>query len=193
MKSREELKTIMENAPAPKAHKRGPRQFKSIKGGRIYALLLMTVGILCLFCTAWMHRALPFIVGIFLEILGLGSLTRGIMTGEYRNPETKLTSSAVVYLVLGAVILWHHANADEVIGSIWGILGLIKGAEVLNEAICSMAAHESFVMKMIQAAVEVALGILLLVNPTESVRHHVFLLGLELVMVSWQIAKELYR
>ena len=35
MKSREELKTIMENAPAPKAHKRGPRQFKSIKASCI--------------------------------------------------------------------------------------------------------------------------------------------------------------
>lgn len=140
-----------------------------------------------------MYRALPYIVGIFLNILGFCSLARGILTGEYRDPETKLTSNGVVYLVLGAVILWHHANADTMIGSIWGILGLIKGSEVLNEAICGMAARKPFAGKMIQAAIEVALGILLLVKPAESVHHHVFLLGLELVIVGWQITIELYR
>ena len=91
--------------------------------------------------------------------------------------------------MLGLVILFHHANADAVIGSIWGILGLMKGSEALNGALFHASRKEPFVALGIQAIIEVALGFLLLVDPS-AVEHHVLLLGLELVAVGWQTLRE---
>lgn len=193
MKSPEEIRTILERAPVPKAYGQKDRHFSNAKVGRFFALLLMLAGVACLLFTTQIHAALPYILGILMVVWGINSIIRGIVTGEFRKKETKLTANGIVYLLLGAVILWHRANADEVIGSIWGILGLIKGSEVLNAAICACAAKKPFVRSLLQAAVELFLGMLLLVNPTSSVRHHVFLFGLELVLVSWQIAKETYH
>ncbi|MGM9606099.1 MAG: DUF308 domain-containing protein [Oscillospiraceae bacterium] len=193
MKSPEKIRSILERAPVPKAYERKSHHFSSVKAGRAFALLLMLAGVACLLFTTQIHAALPYILGVLLAVWGLGSIVRGIVTGEFRKEETKLTANGIVYLLLGAVILWNHANADEVIGSIWGLLGLIKGSEVLNAAICACAMKKPFIRGMLQAAIELVLGVLLLVDPTASVRHHVFLLGLELVLVGWQVTKETYR
>lgn len=193
MKSPEEIRSILENAPVPKAYERKNHHFSSVRAGRAFALLLMLAGVACLLFTTQIHTALPYILGILMVVWGLGRIVRGIVTGEFRKEETKLTANGIVYLLLGAVILWHHANADEVIGSIWGLLGLIKGSEVLNAAICAYAMKKPFIRGMLQAAIELVLGLLLLVDPNSSVRHHVFILGLELVLISWQITKETYH
>ena len=89
------------------------------------------------------------------------------------------------------MILFHHANADAVIGSIWGILGLMKGSEALNAALFSLSRKQPFLAKSAQAVIELLLGFLLLIDPASAVRHHVFLLGLELVLVGWQSLREL--
>ena len=113
----------------------------------------------------------------------------GLWSKEYQSRETKLTANGIVYVALGLVILVHHTDADSVISGIWGVLGLMKGSEALNGALYRASQKEAFVALGLQAVIEVALGFLLLLDPS-AVKHHVLLLGLELVAVGWQTLRE---
>ena len=181
---------MLSSAPVPKAYNGPRRHFTNLKAGRIFAALLILSGMICLLFTEQVYFALPYILGVSMAAIGINHMIRGICTEEFRNIETKLTANGIVYLILGGVILYHHGNADDVIGSIWGILGLIKGSEVLNKAIYHCAAKEPFIAKGIEAVIELWLGILLLLDPSSAVQHHVFILGLELAIVGWQLLRE---
>ena len=99
---------------------------------------------------------------------------------------TKLTSQGIVTALLGIVILFHHQNADQIVGAIWGVIGLGKGSETLNIAICKCAEKKPFTWKMIHGIIDLVLGILLLLDPLTAVEHHLIILGLELVAVGMQ-------
>ena len=98
----------------------------------------------------------------------------GLWSKEYQSRETKLTANGIVYVALGLVILVHHTDADSVISGIWGVLGLMKGSEALNGALYRASQKEAFVALGLQAVIEVALGFLLLLDPS-AVKHHVLL------------------
>ncbi|MGM9662298.1 MAG: hypothetical protein ACI3WR_04300 [Oscillospiraceae bacterium] len=190
MKIREEWKALAAARRAPEAYHRQERAFADVKNGRAFALLLLLAGAACLLFTEPVYTALPYLLGGVMMALGLGDILCGLLTGEFRSRETKLTANGVVFFFLGAVILYHRADADGIIGSIWGVLGLVKGAEALNTAMYCCAEKSPFLGKTLQAAVELLLAILLLVQPDTAVRHHVFLLGLELALVGWQLLRE---
>ena len=190
MKTREEVQAIISSSPALRAFRREPPRAISRTSGRICGVVLLLSGAVCILLTGQVYRALPYILGIGMVLIGVNCTVCGLWTGEYRNKETKLTAKGIVYIALGLVILHHRANADAVIGSIWGVLGLMKGSEALNEALYRLSRKESFAALAIQAVIEVVLGFLLLTDPSSAVRHHVLLLGLELLAVGWQALRE---
>lgn len=190
MKSREEVRSIIENAPAARAYNKKPHHFSNQTIGRIFASLLILSGAACLLLTRQVYRVLPYILGGAMAVIGINHVACGLWTKEYQSSETKLTANGIVYFFLGAVILYHHADADAVIGSIWGVLGLMKGSEALNTALYSLSQKKPFAAKAIHAVIELSLGFLLLTDPSSAVAHHVFLLGLELALVGWQILRE---
>lgn len=65
----------------------------------------------------------------------------------------------------------------------------MKGSEALNGALYHASRKEPFVAPSIEAVIELALGFLLLIDPS-AVKHHVLLLVLELVAVGWQTLPE---
>ena len=172
----------LENAPVPKAHGHHQHTGPSMQAASAFATVQAVVGISCLLFTERIHKAFPIILGILMVVVGIGDMIRGFMTGEYRNADTKLTAWGIVNLVLGIVILVHYRNADQIIGAIWGVIGLIKGSEALNLSIHQWATGKSFMKMLIQGAVELVLGILLLLDPLSAVEHHLFLLGIELII-----------
>lgn len=181
-------KDFLHKAPAPKAHLAAlPYLSISTRACQILSIGFGLVGILCLFFTDLIHHGLPYILGTAMLLLGVLDIFRGILTEEYKNYETKLTANGIVFLILGLVILFNRHNVDNLIGAIWGTLGLLKGAEELNEAICSLAHKEKFISKTLRAAIELALGILLLMDPAANIHHHLFILGLELIATAWEI------
>lgn len=193
MKSKEEVRTIIENAPSAKAYHKERRPIGNDTLGRVFAWLLILCGGACLFLTQQVYRLLPFLLGGLLTVTGVNHAACGLWTREYETRDTKLTANGIVYALLGLVMLFHHDNADAVIGSIWGVLGLMKGSEALNDALYSMARKERFLARGAEAAIELALAFLLLVDPSSSVQHHVFLLGLELAAVGWETLRELRK
>lgn len=189
MKSKEDVKTIISQAPASRAFNAAHPSAANTTASRIYGLVLVLSGAACILMTGKVYQALPFILGFGMAAIGMTHAVCGLWAGEYRNRETKLTANGIVYVALGLVILAHHADADSVISSIWGVLGLMKGSEALNGALYHVSRKESFVAPGIQAIIELVLGFLLLVDPS-AVQHHVLLLGLELVAVGWQTLRE---
>lgn len=189
MKSKEDVNSIIRQAPTSRAFNVSHTSAANTTVSRIYALVLMLSGIACILMTEKAYHALPFILGIGMAAIGTTHTIIGFWTGEYQSKETKLTANGIVYVALGLVILAHHADADSVISSIWGVLGLMKGSEALNGALYHISGKEPFVAAGVQAIIELALGFLLLIDPS-AVQHHVLLLGLELVAVGWQTLRE---
>ena len=189
MKSKEDIQKIMNHAPASRAFNVAHTSAANTTAGRAYALVLILSGAACILMTRKIYQALPFILGIGMVGIGATHTICGLWAKEYQSRETKLTANGIVYIALGLVILAHHADADSVISSIWGVLGLMKGSEALNGALFHASRKEPFAALGIQAIIEVALGFLLLVDPS-AVEHHVLLLGLELVAVGWQTLRE---
>ncbi|MDY3282439.1 DUF308 domain-containing protein [Dysosmobacter sp.] len=191
MPDKEVVQEIIRSAPAVRAY--GPHHHHrtaNTAAGRIFAAAQMVLGVCCVLLAQQVYRALPFLLGGGMVLAGVNRMVCGFWTREYRWKETKLTANGIVYLLLGLVILFHHAGADTLIGSIWGVLGLMKGSEALNGALYRLSHKEPCAALGIQAAVELALGFLLLIDPWSAVRHHVPLLGLELAVMGWQSLRE---
>lgn len=184
---KEHIKKILEKRPLPKAHSAEKERISlSAEISCILASLLMVVGIICVFYTEHFQKLLPILLGSIMMTLGIFDIIRGVKTGEYKKRETKLTSNGVVNLILGIVILYRQSDSYIIIGVIWGTLGLIKGSEELNKAICSMSEKSPFIKEMIGAVVELILGLLMLIEPIANLHHHIILLGLELIVTGWK-------
>lgn len=93
-------------------------------------------------------------------------------------------------MILGLIIMIYEGNVDSIIGSIWGMLGLVKGSEELNIAICHYFSKKDFMGEAIHAVIEICLAIMLLIEPLTSVRHHLVILGAELIWYGLQIIVE---
>lgn len=189
MKSKEDVQSIISRAPTSRAFNAAHTSAANTTVGRAYAVVLILSGAACILMTQKVYHALPFILGIGMVVIGTTHTACGLWAKEYQSRETKLTANGIVYIALGLVILAHHADADSVISSIWGVLGLMKGSEALNGALFHASRKEPFAALGIQAILELALGFLLLIDPS-AVQHHVLLLGLELVTVGWQTLRE---
>lgn len=191
MNIREITKSVWGNAPAPKAHTASQHDLTlSVRARKILSLSVSATGIICFLYTDHVHNALPYILGIAMIGLGVVDTLRGIVTKEYAHRETKLTANGIMFLLLGIVILVNRTNADSLIGSIWGTLGLLKGAEELNEAIYCCTQKEHFLGKTLRAAIELVLGFLLLIDPISNMHHHLTVLGLELITTGWELSRD---
>lgn len=193
MKISQKHRDRMEKAPVPKAHGHHHHTFSSIQAAYIFVAAQVLLGAACLLFTEQIHEAFPIILGSLMAVTGISQVIRGIVTEEYRSAETKLTSWGIVNLVLGIVILVHYRSADQIIGAVWGMIGLVKGSEVLNLAIHQWATGKAFVRKLLHGGVELALGILLLLDPLHAVEHHLFILGMELILQAVQSVPELRK
>lgn len=92
---------------------------------------------------------------------------------------------------MGSTILLRGPGADGLIGTAWGIFGLVKGSGLPNRAICAMASRERRLREMLPAATGLLLAVVLPINPVSRVREHVVLLGLELISIGVQLLLDL--
>lgn len=93
-------------------------------------------------------------------------------------------------MILGLVILYHRNESEHIIGALWGILGVMKGSEALHISFHQMYLKKPFLKELIRAIVELLLGILLLLDAHASLQHHIFLLGIELLLIAWRILQD---
>ena len=186
MKTKSEIHKLMENAPVPRAYGHVRHSFVNIHAAIIFAVMQAILGIACILFTEQIHHVFPIILGIFMTALGICDIIRAIITKEYCQKETKLISHGIIVFILGCVILFHYQNADQIIGAIWGVIGLYKGSEALNTAIFQCCAKEPFTCNILHGLIDILLGIALLIDPMTAVTHHLFILGIELIFLGIQ-------
>jgi len=187
----DKIKHFIHTIPIQKAHlKQEETNTLSLKTRQVLCACFIILGILCLAITDLIHESLPYILGSVMIILGSIHIIHGIRTGEYLTTETKLTANGFLFFTLGIVIFANHKNADALIGSIWGVFGLIKATEELNEAIYYFAQKKKFLRKLSACIVSAVLGFLLLLDPMNNVHHHLRLLGLELMVAGIELIIE---
>lgn len=190
MKAKSRIHKLVETAPVPKAHGHMRHIFTNVQAAIFFAVVQTILGIACILFTEQIHHVFPIVLGIFMVTLGICDILRSIVTKEYRQKETKLISHGIVVWILGFVILFHHQNADQIIGAIWGVIGLYKGSEALNTAIFHRCAKLPFIRSFLHGLIDILLGITLLVDPMTAVEHHVFILGIELIVLGVQSVVE---
>ena len=134
------------------------------------------VGILLIAFPESLSGAIPYLVGLALLIYGLICLVHCI---KFRD-DTAEPGFDVLYIILGAAILYYRENSLGPIGSIWALFTLVEVAEEVNE----FYHHEkkfSWIRTLIAIA-STALAIMLLFDPFEHFSFHVRILGIEMVL-----------
>ena len=154
-------------------------------------LIMGALGVLCLFWVDLIYKLLPYIMGGFMAVTGVLAIAGSVLSKEYLKPETKLSSSGILVLMIGVAIIVRGGQADGLIGVAWGILGLIQGSESLNVAIYNLAHRKKWPADMLQAAVQITLALLLLVDPASKLYPHMRILGLELLSMGLHIFRKI--
>lgn len=161
------------------------------RAGYGIVLVMGVVGVLCLFFVDFSYKLMPYIMGGFMAGTGVLAIVGSVLSKEYLKLETKLSSTGILVLVIGIAIIVRGEQADGLIGVAWGILGLIQGSESLNVAIYNLAHKKKWPADMLQAAVQITLALLLLVDPALKLYPHMRILGLELLAMGFNIFRKI--
>lgn len=146
------------------------------------AYLIPLAGVILIVFASHLTTALPYILGPIMILEGIILGIPAIRTKEYKVMETAETAGAVVFCIVGALILYKHKDPLPLLGTMWGLYGLISGTHQLNEALYRLGHRQKFLLSLLEAVVTLGLAILLLADPFHSFTHHVQILGVELIV-----------
>ena len=160
----------------------------------ISLLFLPLLGLCCLLLPEASTMALPFVLGGIMAVSGIGGIVHATAgakrdegDGDERAAEHAILGKAIVMSVLGIVILVQGHASISFVGVMWGLLGLYKAADEIDEVVHALRARRRFVLKLAFTVFEMVLAVLLIVSPFANIEHHVLLLGLELIAYPFRI------
>lgn len=147
-------------------------------------IILLAVGIFCILFPTTFCDFIPLIVGVSMIIVGAFGVFVGFETKNYKVPEISGIGDSVVLTLLGLVIVISHNASLLLIGVIWGLLGLGKGAKEINTFIFRLLNKENFIFPLVIGILEIIFGLILILEPTEHIAFHVIILGINMVLFS---------
>ncbi len=151
-----------------------------LKKAPVYIIPL--AGVILILFASHLTTLLPYVLGPIMILEGILLGIPAICSKEYKVIETKATAGAVVLCIVGVLILYKHDDCLSLLGTVWGLYGLISGTHELNEAFYRMGHKQRFVLPLLEAVITLALAVLLLADPFHSFVHHVQILGIELIL-----------
>ena len=147
-------------------------------------IILLAVGIFCILFPTTFCDFIPLIVGVSMILVGAFGIFVGFETKNYKVPEISGIGDSVVLTLLGLVIVISHNASLLLIGVIWGLLGLGKGAKEINTFIFRLLNKENFIFPLVIGILEIIFGLILILEPTEHIAFHVVILGINMVLFS---------
>lgn len=147
----------------------------------IASLLFPLVGIACLIAPHDIMKSLPYLLGSLMLLVGVADIVTDF-TEEGKDEGNVSQGSDVVMIVVGALLLIQGTGLLDLIGVIWGFIGLSKAASEIDETFHAIKNREPWILLALSSALEVVLGTLLIAAPLENIEHHVLLLGIELII-----------
>lgn len=162
----------------------------------ISLLFLPLLGLCCLLLPEESTMALPFVLGGIMAVSGVGGIVHAAAGAKRdegdgdereRAAEHAILGKAIVMSVLGIVILVQGHASISFVGVMWGLLGLYKAADEIDEVVHALRNRRPFVLKLAFTVFEMVLAVLLIISPFANIEHHVLLLGLELIAYPFRI------
>ena len=153
-------------------------------------LLLPLLGMCCLLIPDTVTDALPYLLGGLMAVSGAAGLVYASgARADARSlvEEPAVLGRAVVMCVLGGVILVQGHASISFVGVMWGLLGLYKAADEIDEVVHALKGRRPFALKLAFTVFEMVLAVLLIISPFANIEHHVLLLGLELIAYPFRI------
>ena len=152
-------------------------------------LLLPLLGMCCLLIPDTVTDALPYLLGGLMAGLVYAVAHASGARADARSlvEEPAVLGRAVVMCVLGGVILVQGHASISFVGVMWGLLGLYKAADEIDEVVHALKGRRPFALKLAFTVFEMVLAVLLIISPFANIEHHVLLLGLELIAYPFRI------
>lgn len=98
--------------------------------------------------------------------------------------------SDIILVVMGVSFLCAGSEAIGLMGVVWGIIGLRKAAETVDQALKQIYLHQKAFLLVIEAGIRTILALALLFDPLTKFSSHIILLGLELILTNVKLPCE---
>ena len=154
-------------------------------------LLLPRLGLCCLLIPDTVTDALPYLLGGLMAVSGAAGLVYAVAHASGARADARslveepaVLGRAVVMCVLGGVILVQGHASISFVGVMWGLLGLYKAADEIDEVVHALKGRRPFALKLAFTVFEMVLAV---ISPFANIEHHVLLLGLELIAYPFRI------
>lgn len=158
------------------------------------ALVLTGAGVGCFFLADTIRDLLPYILGFMLLFLASMELYESLMDGSFDHEDTDKIANSVVYLIMAVVVLVKRDEADNMVGAIWGVLGLLLASRHISHALHGLIHKEGSrlgnVLHVIHSLISIGISTALLLDPPAHLHFHIYILGLELIDTAIRIALE---
>ena len=145
------------------------RAMKRGIGAYISAILIILNGVICIVNHQQIYKWIPSLCGAILLIKGIIMLIEGIRANDYATLE-------------GIGIIIRQSDSLFIVGVFWGLEGLNKATNYLNEGLYYFTRKEKFIFPMSKAIIEFVLSSILIFDPFSKIAEHIVILGLELVL-----------
>lgn len=133
---------------------------------------------------------LNLLVGISLFYDSTAAEISSIKRKAYNQEENHIGTHFISMIFSFIIILSKYIFKDEsfyIICSLWGVSAIINGSVRLNISVHKIA-HKKFkgieIIETLEAIIEIALSVFLILDPIEHLHSHLLLLGLSSILVA---------
>ena len=148
----------------------------------ISAILVILNGVICIFYYEEVYKLVPTICSLVLLLKGIIMMIKGIKEKDYTSLEGKKFERSIILIAIAIGIFIRQNDAIFIVGVFWGLSGLNKAANYLNEALYYFSKRKGGFLPLIKAIIEFTLSILLIFDPLGKATEHILILGFELII-----------
>lgn len=150
-------------------------------------LFICALGVACIVLQSQILSIFPYIFGGVMIVIGTAGLVLGLIRLLINETKSQVFSYSFMLLVLGIIFIIKHADEESIgyIGIAWGMIGLFRSASNFVLGITEFKTNKVVsVVTILEAVFTLIVSILLLIEPIESISHHIVLFGIEMIAVS---------
>ena len=86
-------------------------------------------------------------------------------------------------MLIGVITIIKGSNALAFIGVSWGLIGLYKSANIFENLVVSWVKNKEIPwLQVAEAAIETVFSSILLFEPVEKLKTHIYLLGMQIIV-----------
>lgn len=147
----------------------------------IWATLSIFSGALLVVFSSHLDDFFHIIIGITLCALSSFSLFVGISHGNCKKDSDSTVTKNSVLLAIGVIIL-ASPHSQLITCVIWGVYSIFKSAAELQSIVHAFYLRKYRILRLSLTIAEMVLGILLLLELTDGIGHHIVFLGITFVV-----------